>query len=290
MDHPDAVPEGRRHEDRRVGAESEALHEGDVEGRESVAGVHDRLREPGGAGGEHEVVQPLDRPGVVVVASSAGRARFRSGARPHPAPPPVVAGDRHRRPAGALPRRRDGELPGPGPTVPLDGDDCARAAELDRVSKGGLVHPNRQAGGDRAPAERGECRHQRLDPVRHEDEDDVARSDPPRRKLGAEPAGFPPERLAAEAAPPVVEHRERRRPRPHEALEALRERHPRPPAALAVAARALRLFAHHPQAARPVHPVTPAALNPGSSRSSERPRSPRSPRPGSTISRRCRVQ
>ena len=289
VDRPDAVPEGGGHEDRRVGAEPETLRERDVEGRERVAGVHDRLREPGGAGGEHEVVEALGRVGGGGVASAGFPARFRSRSRPRPAPGPVAAGDRHRGREGAVPRGRDGKLPGLGPAVPFDGEDRPRPAELGRVAKGGLVGADRQVGGDGTPAEHGEHRHHPLRPVRHEDEDDVARPDPLLRELGTEAAGFTPELFAAETPPPIVDHRKRRRALPHEALESVRERHARPPAALAVAARALRAHVRLFRAGRSVHPATPArrtALSPGPSRSNGPRRCPRNPRPGSTGSPR----
>ena len=139
--------------------------------------------------------------GGVASAGFPARSWFPSRARPRPAPGPVVADDRHRRQARALPGGRDGELPGLGPAVPLDGEDRPGPAELGRVAKGALVGADRQVGGDRAPAERGEHRHHPLRPVRHEDEDDVARPDPLLRELGAEPAGFVPELFAAEASP-----------------------------------------------------------------------------------------
>ena len=148
---------------------------------------------------------------------------------------------------------RDGELPALGPAVPFDGKERPGPAELGRVAKGGHVGADRQVGGYRAPAERGEHRHHPLDAVRHEDEDDVARPDPLLRELGAEPAGFAPELFAAETAPPVVVHRERRRPLPHEALEAVGERLARPPATLAVAARALRGPLRHRPPIRRAH-------------------------------------
>ena len=286
VDHPDAVPERRRHEDRRVGSEPEPLRERDVEGGERVAGVHHRLRRAGGAGGEHEVVESRrGRRGgsgvvagvgaVVAVASDVPGAfvapRIRARARRPPAPDTVLGDDRHRRRDGTPRRGFEGERPGLGPAVPLDGEERAGSTERRRVAKGVLVGPDREVGGNRAVPERGEHRRQRLDPVRHEDEDDVPRADPLRGEVRSEPARFPPELPAGEAAPPVVEDGGRVRLVPDEAVEALRERRARPPAAFAVAPRPLRApgvphGSRSDPTACPIELRPPLAPNPAESR------------------------
>ena len=246
MDHPDAVPERRGHEDRRIGSEPEPLRERHVEGGEGIAGVHDRLRPAGGAGGEHELVESLDRTGARGAAPGASRprlrARLRLRARHRPAPGSVLGDDRHRRRDGPHPRGGvERERPGLGPAVPFDRDEGSGFTELRRVAKGVLVRADRQVGGNRAVPEHGEHRYERFGPIRHEEEDDVPRADSLPGKLRAEPAGFPPELPAAETPPPIVDDGGRVRSVLNEAVKALRERHARPPAALAVAPCALRV-------------------------------------------------
>ena len=55
VDGPDAVPQGRRHENRSVAAEVESLRELPVQRRQGVLAMAHGLRRPGGARGEHEV-------------------------------------------------------------------------------------------------------------------------------------------------------------------------------------------------------------------------------------------
>ena len=186
MNRADAVPERRRHENRAVAIESEAIAEAEIEGGQGVRGVHHRLGKTGRARREHQVVEPGH--------SRRSGSSLSNRALPPSTPTPVHECDRYR---GRAARRRASNVGKGARHWVIGRQDDPHLPELRHVGQRFRIGSGRDAGGNRSHSEQGEKGEVALNPVGNEDQTHIPGLEAALAKCLSKGAGGVPEGAVA---------------------------------------------------------------------------------------------